>query len=265
MRSALPDAPQSKQAILVTDLGDQLQAEARHLGASQPRWPGACRSTARPRLIISGGETTVHVQNALGRGGRNLEYLLGLAIALDGAPGISALACDTDGIDGTEDAAGAIVVADTLDRARQLGLDPAGHLRTTTPICFSRRSAICGDRPDGHERQRFSRNADQGGGRYRSKLSGENGMMSDAIAASPWSTGHRYPWMLDRPALAGRLPECRRPLILSPSCRPAAGVRPDQHPAGAARLVFFWVYAGGDSSPAGSATASGVRGSFSTA
>ena len=52
--------------------------------------------------------------------GPQLEYLLGLAIAVDGAPGSSALACDTDGIDGTEDAAGAIVVEDTLERARRL-------------------------------------------------------------------------------------------------------------------------------------------------
>ena len=57
------------------------------------------------------------------RGGRNLEYLLGLAIALDGAPRIHAIACDTDGIDGTEDNAGAIVTPDTLERARALGLD----------------------------------------------------------------------------------------------------------------------------------------------
>ena len=71
-----------------------------------------------------------------GKGGRNLEYLLGLAIALDGAPGIAALACDTDGIDGTEDAAGAVVLPDTLARAQELGLDAAEHLRTNNAYPF---------------------------------------------------------------------------------------------------------------------------------
>jgi hydroxypyruvate reductase len=58
-----------------------------------------------------------------GRGGRNTEFLLGLALALDGAPGIHALAADTDGIDGSEDNAGAFVAPDSLRRARELGLD----------------------------------------------------------------------------------------------------------------------------------------------
>jgi glycerate 2-kinase len=120
----------------VTDLGDQLQAEARHLGASHAALARRLSVDGKPRAIISGGETTVAVQNPNGKGGRNLEYLLGLAIALDGAPGISALACDTDGIDGTEDAAGAVVVADTLERARKLGLDPAEHLRTNNAYLF---------------------------------------------------------------------------------------------------------------------------------
>jgi len=72
---------------------------------------------------VSGGETTVRVVNPNGRGGRNLEYLLGLALALDGAPRIYAIACDTDGIDGTEDNAGAIITPDTLARAAAAGLD----------------------------------------------------------------------------------------------------------------------------------------------
>lgn len=90
----------------------------------------------RSRVILSGGETTVTVTNPDGRGGRNLEYLLGLAIALDGAPGISALACDTDGIDGTDGAAGAIILPDTLARARSLGLDPAVHLRSNNAYLY---------------------------------------------------------------------------------------------------------------------------------
>jgi hydroxypyruvate reductase len=121
---------------VVTDLGDQLQAEARHLGASHAALARRLSVDGKARTIISGGETTVTVQNSNGKGGRNLEYLLGLAIALDGAPGISALACDTDGIDGTEDAAGAIVVPDTLRRAAALGIDPAEHLRTNNAYPF---------------------------------------------------------------------------------------------------------------------------------
>src|SRR5207302_4996962 len=63
-----------------------------------------------------------------GRGGRNAEFLLALAIALDGRPGISALAGDTDGIDGSEDNAGAVITRDTLSRARHAGLDAKAHL-----------------------------------------------------------------------------------------------------------------------------------------
>jgi len=137
-RDALCEAGRQAAAAgyAVTDLGDQLQAEARHLGASHAALARRLSVDGKPRAIISGGETTVAVQNPKGRGGRNLEYLLGLAIALDGAPGISALACDTDGIDGTEDVAGAIVVEDTLERARKLGLDPAEHLRTNNAYLF---------------------------------------------------------------------------------------------------------------------------------
>jgi hydroxypyruvate reductase len=126
----------ANEGYAVTDLGDQLQAEARHLGASHAALARRLSVDGKARAIISGGETTVAVQNSAGKGGRNLEYLLGFAIALDGAPGISALACDTDGIDGTEDAAGAIVVEDTLKRARALGLDPVEHLRTNNAFLF---------------------------------------------------------------------------------------------------------------------------------
>ena len=73
-------------------------------------------------MLLSGGETTVTLKGN-GRGGRNTEFLLGLALALDGAPGIHALAADTDGIDGSEDNAGAFVTPLTLQRARALGLD----------------------------------------------------------------------------------------------------------------------------------------------
>ena len=75
-----------------------------------------------PLVILSGGETTVKVTGS-GRGGRNSEYALALAIALDGHPKISAIVCDTDGIDGTGDNAGCLVLPDTLARASSLSMD----------------------------------------------------------------------------------------------------------------------------------------------
>jgi hydroxypyruvate reductase len=126
----------ARSGFAVTDLGDQLQAEARYLGASHAALSRRLAADGQRRVIISGGEATVSVTNPKGRGGRNMEYLLGLAIALAGAPGISALACDTDGIDGTEHAAGAIVVPDTLARARALGIDPAECLASNNAFLF---------------------------------------------------------------------------------------------------------------------------------
>ncbi|MDB5705988.1 MAG: glycerate kinase [Sphingomonas bacterium] len=117
-----------EQGYKVTDLGDHLQAEAKHLGAGHAALARRLAADGVARVILSGGETTVRVTNPDGRGGRNLEYLLGLALALDGAPRIHAIACDTDGIDGTEDNAGAIVTPDTLARARDLGLDARAML-----------------------------------------------------------------------------------------------------------------------------------------
>ncbi len=74
-----------------------------------------------PAVLLSGGETTVTVRGT-GRGGRNSEFLLALAKTLRGAPGIAALACDTDGIDGTQDNAGAIIYPDTIERAGAQGI-----------------------------------------------------------------------------------------------------------------------------------------------
>jgi glycerate 2-kinase len=112
-------------------LGDDLQGEARELGAEHARLAlvsAAGGGSARPPcVILSGGETTVTVKGG-GRGGRNTEYLLSLAIALDGHPAIWAIACDTDGIDGTEDNAGAIAGPRTLARARAAGQDPVRRL-----------------------------------------------------------------------------------------------------------------------------------------
>jgi len=87
-------------------------------------------------VLISGGETSVTVRGH-GRGGRNAEYLLALAIALDGHPAIHAIACDTDGIDGTEDNAGALLRPDSLARARALGLDRRRCWTTMTAMAFS--------------------------------------------------------------------------------------------------------------------------------
>jgi len=82
----------------------------------------------RPCVILSGGETSVTVRGQ-GRGGRNAEFLLALAIALRGLKNVHAIACDTDGIDGTEDNAGALLGPDTLARAATNGLDAAAMLR----------------------------------------------------------------------------------------------------------------------------------------
>jgi glycerate 2-kinase len=82
---------------------------------------------AAPCVILSGGETSVTVRGQ-GRGGRNAEFLLALAVALDGRAGVHAIACDTDGIDGTEDNAGAFLSPDTLARAAAAGLAPRAML-----------------------------------------------------------------------------------------------------------------------------------------
>ena len=114
-------------------LGDALEGESREVGTVMAGIARAVRAhgtpLAAPALLLSGGETTVSIGSGpAGRGGRNSEFLLGLAVALAGAPGIWAAAGDTDGIDGSEDAAGAVVAPDTLARARALGLDPAALL-----------------------------------------------------------------------------------------------------------------------------------------
>jgi hydroxypyruvate reductase len=108
-------------------LGDALEGEARVVGAEHARLALAHAAEGRRLCILSGGETTVTVTGK-GRGGRNAEYLLALAIGLDGAAGIHALAADTDGVDGSEDNAGAVAAPDTLARARALGIDAKARL-----------------------------------------------------------------------------------------------------------------------------------------
>ena len=106
---------------------------------------GASQPFAKPCVILSGGETTVTVKQQpagtpRGRGGRAAEFCMGLAQALQGQPGVWALAADTDGIDGMEDNAGAFVAPDTLARAQALGMKvdqlpgPQRRLRLFPPL-----------------------------------------------------------------------------------------------------------------------------------
>ncbi len=112
-------------------LGDALEGEAREVGtvlAGIARHVAAhAQPVAPPCVLLSGGETTVTVLGD-GRGGRNVEFLLAVAIALDGQPQIHALAGDTDGVDGQEEIAGACIAPDTLERAWAQGLGPRDHL-----------------------------------------------------------------------------------------------------------------------------------------
>ena len=112
-------------------LGDSLEGQAREVGIVLA---GIARQVLRhgqpapaPCVLLSGGETTVAVHGQ-GRGGRNVELLLSLALALREAPRVHAIACDTDGVDGVEEIAGALVGPDTLRRARSLGVDAAAAL-----------------------------------------------------------------------------------------------------------------------------------------
>ncbi|MGB6539940.1 MAG: glycerate kinase [Xanthobacteraceae bacterium] len=112
-------------------LGDRLQGEAREVAAEHARLARDFSAQGRRVVILSGGELTVTLRGQ-GHGGPNQEYALALAIHLDGAPGISALAADSDGTDGgsgrPDDPAGAFIDPTTLRRARAAGLDPAAFL-----------------------------------------------------------------------------------------------------------------------------------------
>jgi hydroxypyruvate reductase len=113
-------------------LGNAIEGEARDVGKAMA---GMARQVAeygqpfaRPCVMLSGGETTVTVRGQ-GRGGRNVEFLLSLGLALEGHAGIHAMAGDTDGVDGQEDIAGAVLAPDTLARAWELGIKPADSLQ----------------------------------------------------------------------------------------------------------------------------------------
>lgn len=109
-------------------LGDDLDDEARELGRRHARLALQHVGRGRPTAILSGGETRVVLGGTGGRGGRNLEYLSALALELDGAPGVHALAADTDGIDGHGDHAGGIVTPDLLVRGARRGTSLAERL-----------------------------------------------------------------------------------------------------------------------------------------
>jgi hydroxypyruvate reductase len=137
-RQSLEAAAQAALAagIAAHVLGDDIEGESREVAKVHA---ALARSVAlhgtpfaRPCVILSGGETTVTVRaapagQALGRGGRAGEFCLGAAMALQGLPGVYALAADTDGIDGVEDNAGALLTPDTLARAAAAGLLPQTH------------------------------------------------------------------------------------------------------------------------------------------
>ena len=112
-------------------LGDSLEGEARDLGKAMA---GIARQVvvhgqpfSTPCVLLSGGETTVTLKGS-GRGGRNVEFLLALALALDGLPGVHGIAGDTDGVDGAEEIAGAILTPSTLKRAWAQGINPRASL-----------------------------------------------------------------------------------------------------------------------------------------
>lgn len=112
--------------VAVHVLSDEMEGESREVGkvqAALARYVARHgQPFAKPCVILSGGETTVTVKSKGGRGGRATEFLLGCAIALQGEPNVHVLAADTDGIDGVEDNAGAIVTPSTLARAAAQGL-----------------------------------------------------------------------------------------------------------------------------------------------
>jgi glycerate 2-kinase len=125
--------------VLPLILGDSIEGEAREVARA---FAAIARQSAErgqpappPCVLLSGGEATVTVRGK-GKGGRNTEFLLALALALGGHPRIYALAGGTDGVDGTEDNAGAVVTPDTLGRAANLGLDARAMLECNDAYSF---------------------------------------------------------------------------------------------------------------------------------
>lgn len=143
-QQALEAAAATARAAGVTPyiLSDSIEGEARDIGSMHAalaiQIARRNQPFAAPCVVLSGGETTVTVRGN-GRGGRNAEFLLSLAMALNGQPGVHAIACDTDGIDGSEDNAGALIAPDTLARADRLGLHTPRMLNNNDAYGFFQR------------------------------------------------------------------------------------------------------------------------------
>jgi glycerate 2-kinase len=120
-------------------LGNAIEGEARDVGLVHAGIARQCADYAQPAappcVLLSGGETTVTLTGK-GKGGRNTEFLLALGLALDGDPRIFALAADTDGVDGSEDNAGALLYPDTLARAAAKGVNAKALLADNDPWTF---------------------------------------------------------------------------------------------------------------------------------
>ena len=120
-------------------LGSNLEGEARDIGVEHAQLALSIKEGTgiieTPAVILSGGELTVTVKGK-GRGGPNAEYILAMAIELAGTQNIYAIACDTDGIDGSENNAGAQLTPDSINRAHQIGLDPRALLQCNDSYSF---------------------------------------------------------------------------------------------------------------------------------
>ena len=125
-------------------LGDALEGEARDLGRHQAQFAldiqNAMHPSAQPVLLLSDGECTV-TRRGNGIGGPNAEFTLSAAIALDGHIGVLVLACDTDGVDGAAEVAGAYAGPETPALAHQRGIDPPNALKTNDAHSFFERQA----------------------------------------------------------------------------------------------------------------------------
>ena len=141
-RSRPPRKSGAPRAMRTHILGDAIEGEARDVGkvfaGIAAHVADARQPFEAPCMLLSGGETTVTVRGT-GRGGRNVEYLLSLAIALEGHARIHGIAGDTDGVDGQEEIAGAVMAPDTLARAWALGLQAEGCARRQRRPRFFRR------------------------------------------------------------------------------------------------------------------------------
>jgi glycerate 2-kinase len=128
-----------KAGVKPVILGDSIEGESRDVALVHAGIARQCALRGQPEqppcVLISGGETTITLKGN-GKGGRNTEFLLALAIALDGLPGIYALAGDTDGVDGSEDNAGALIYPDTLARAAKAGINAKAMLADNDPWTF---------------------------------------------------------------------------------------------------------------------------------